>query len=130
MEPKRFFHLAFKVPDLEEVSQFYRTHFGADIEERETNPGDPTAVSYIALTLADKRLYLFEQAPYEATGLVERIEPGFLHFGVVVEDASSAVDALRENGVEVLMEPTKVGDLRVAFVLDPTGTRVELLEHL
>jgi hypothetical protein len=28
------------------------------------------------------------------------------------------------------MEPTTFGDLRIAFLTDPSGTRVELIEHL
>jgi hypothetical protein len=32
--------------------------------------------------------------------------------------------------VEFVMEPTVFGDLKIAFCTDPSGVRVELIEHL
>lgn len=131
MDPNAFFHVAIKTDDLAASVAFYEEAFDAELLERghAKDGEDATAVNHAALEVADKRLYLFDRAPYEAAGLVEGVPPGFLHFGYVVEDVGAARDELADFDVEFLMEPTTFGDLRIAFFVDPNGTRIELLEH-
>jgi len=131
MDPESFFHVALKVPDVDASLAFYREHFGAELLERgHAEEGDgATAVDHVAMQVADKRVYCFDRAPYEAAGLVDEVPVGFLHFGFVVDDVESAWEELVEADVEFVMPPTDFGDLRVAFFEDPTGTRLELIEH-
>lgn len=129
--PDSFFHVALKVPDVTEAVAFYREHLDGDLLEHE-QPGDdapPQAVEHAALRVGDKRLYVFDRAPYEAAGLTEELPHGFLHFGYVVEDVEAACADL-EGAVSFFMEPTVFGDLEIAFFEDPAGVRIELLEHL
>lgn len=132
MDPESFFHVALKAPDIEESLAFYRDHLGGEVVDRgHTDDGEGAeAVEHAALGVGDKRVYLFDRAPYEAAGLVDDLPHGFLHFGFVVDDAAAATDDLRDAGAPVVMGPTVFGDLRVAFVEDPAGVRVELIEHL
>lgn len=131
MDPESFFHVAIKTADLDESLAFYRRYFDAEVLERgdADEESGATAVTYVALSVADKRVYLFDRAPYEAAGLVDDLPTGFLHYGFVVDDVDAAHEALTADGVEFVMEPTDVGDLRIAFLLDPSGVRLELLEH-
>ncbi|QLG26678.1 VOC family protein [Halorarum halophilum] len=134
MTPTEFYHVAIKADDVAATAEFYERQFGAEVFDRgipdEGEDGDENAVEYAALEIADKRLYVFDRPPYEASGLVEDLPTGLLHFGFVVEDVDAARADLGEAGVEFVMEPTDFGDLRIAFLLDPTGTLVELIEHL
>lgn len=132
MEPESFFHVAIKVDGLEEGLDFYRQQFDAELlEQGRADDGEgATAVNHAALEIADKRVYLFDRAPYEAAGLVEDVPTGFLHFGFVVDDVEAACEELAAAGVEFVMEPSVFGDLKIAFVTDPAGVRIELLEHL
>lgn len=132
MEPESFFHVALKTADLEESETFYREHFDADVVERgDAASGEgATAVNHVTLDIADKLVYLFDEAPYEAAGLVDSVPTGFLHFGYVVPDVDAAHDQLVDAGIEFVMEPTRFGDLKIAFLTDPSGVRVELIEHL
>lgn len=132
MQPSNFYHVALKVDDLETSKEFYQSHFDAKVTRRgeAAESERETAVDYIALEVADKHLYLFAEAPYEAAGLVEELPVGFLHFGYIVDDIEDACDSLEEAGVEFILEPGVFGDLKIAFFLDPNGIRVELLEHI
>jgi uncharacterized glyoxalase superfamily protein PhnB len=132
MEPESFFHVAVKVRELDPAIDFYREQFDAEVLERgRAEEGDgPTAVDHAALEVADKRLYLFDRAPYEAAGLVEELPTGFLHFGYVVEDVWSAWEEVTDAGVEVVMEPSTFGDLEIAFFVAPGDVRIELIEYL
>lgn len=131
MDPKSFYHVAIKVDDVDDGVEFYREFFDADVLERShaRDREGATAVDHAALSISDKRVYLFDQAPYEAAGLVDEVPTGFLHFGFVVDDVESAYEELASAGTELVMEPSVFGDLKVAFVADPTGVRIELLEH-
>jgi catechol 2,3-dioxygenase-like lactoylglutathione lyase family enzyme len=130
VQPDSFFHVAIKVADVDESLAFYREYFDADPVERgsATDGEGATAVDYVALDVADKLLYLFDRAPYEAAGIVDDLPVGVLHFGFVVEDVGRACDELAGD-VEFLMEPTVFGDLEIAFFADPNGVRIELIEH-
>lgn len=132
MEPESFFHVAIKADDLDVSEAFYRDHFGAAVVERgNAADGDgATAVNHITLDVADKLIYLFDEAPYEAAGIVEDVPAGFLHYGFVVPDVDAAHEALAADDIGFVMEPTTFGDLRIAFLTDPDGVRVELIEHL
>lgn len=132
MELESFFHVAIKVDDLGACQEFYQKLFGAELIERgyaDEREG-ATAVNHVVLSIADKRVYLFDQAPYEAAGLVDEVPPGFLHFGFVVDDVETAYEHVASAGIEFIMEPSVFGELKIAFFTDPTGVRIELLEHL
>ena len=132
MEPESFFHVAVKTDDLDASETFYRDYFDAEVVERgDAGEGEgPTAVDHVALDVADKLVYLFDEAPYEAAGLVDSVPTGFLHFGYVVADVDAAHERLTAADVEFVMEPTTFGDLKIAFLTDPSGVRIELIEHL
>ena len=131
MDAESFFHVALKVDDVERSLAFYREGLGAEVIERGDGDGEGAEdVEYAALSIGDKRLYLFDRAPYEAAGLVDQLPTGVLHFGYVVDDVEASSRELRESGVEFVMEPTQFGNLEVAFFRDPDGVRIELIEIL
>lgn len=130
MDADSFFHVALKVDDVEESLAFYREQLGAELIERGRRDEYEEALEYAALSVGDKRLYLFDRAPYEAAGLVDPLPTGVLHFGYFVDDVEEACDELESSGAEFVMEPTTFGDLEIAFFEDPDGARVELLERL
>lgn len=132
MELESFFHVAIKVEDVDDGLDFYREHFDAEVLERgDASDGEGAeAVNHVALAIADKRVYLFDEAPYEAAGLVADLPIGFLHFGFVVEDVAATYAELAGVGVSFVMEPTVFGDLKIAFFTDPSGVRIELIEYL
>ncbi|ELY49288.1 VOC family protein [Natronolimnohabitans innermongolicus] len=132
VSPESFFHVALKVPDVDAAVAFYRNHLEGDLLEHEQPAEDATGaenVEHAALTVGDKRVYVFDRAPYEAAGLVDELPYGFLHFGYVVPDVEAAAADL-EDHVRLVMEPTVFGDLKVAFFEGPAGERLELLESL
>lgn len=127
MEPERFFHVAVKTVDLDASAAFYREALGGEPIER-GDLGDGS--EYVALEVADKRVYCFERPPYEINGIEQDVSTGVLHFGFVVSDVVAAVDAAEAAGAEPLMDPETFGDLKVAFVYGPDGERIEYLEEL
>jgi lactoylglutathione lyase len=64
--------------------------------------------------------------PYE-------IGDGYGHVAFVVDDLEEVVSELKEQGVEVAVEPKTLSvdgnDYKISFVTDPDGYRVELVER-
>ena len=133
--PESFFHIAVKVPDIEAAVSFYQQHLNAEridnnVDVERSEESNSEAVTYVALKIGDKRLYVFDRAPYEATGTIDDVPDGVLHFGYMVDDVAAAVDQLERAGVSIFMKPVDFDDLRIAFFTDPAGTRIELIEDL
>lgn len=130
--PESFFHIAVKVPDIDETVSFYREHLDADLVDRSHgNDSDGAgSVESAGLRVADKHVYLFDRAPYEAAGLVDELPYGVLHFGYVVEDVVKSVRELEDAGVSFFMQPTVFGGVKIAFFADPAGTRIELFGYI
>lgn len=53
-------------------------------------------------------------------------QAGLMHLAFEVEDVDATYRELRDRGVTFTIEPKSVGDLRVAFFLDPDGNELEL----
>ena len=64
---------------------------------------------------------------------VDRYEigTGYGHIALAVEDAKAACDAIRQRGGKVTREagPMKGGSTVLAFVEDPDGYKIELIER-
>ena len=70
----------------------------------------------------------------EGGAMVELIENddfevGLYSVGMDVDDLNKALVQIKEKGVKIIMEPvqTKVGSM--AFIEDPNGVRIALIQH-
>jgi lactoylglutathione lyase len=67
-----------------------------------------------------------ETEPYDAGN-------GYSHVALTVDDLQGTVAKLEEAGVEVTLQPKTMNveghDYRIAFVVDPDGYRVELVQR-
>jgi lactoylglutathione lyase len=124
--PHALVHTCVRVRDIDASLSFYRA---LGLEERGRLNFDSAYNVYMGLPGDDDRL--------ELTVNIGREEPydlgdGYNHFAVTVEDIDAALADLAEIGVEPEKPPYRPGgrdDLpRIAFVADPDGYRVELID--
>lgn len=153
---RRADHVGFTVPDLDAAVAFYVDVIGAqelfrmgpfDAAElppsadgrdwTETHIGVPDArIRFVVLQLAPGvRLELFGyERPADASARAPRnCDAGGHHIGLQVDSLGDAVDVLRARGVTVL-EPIVIDDgpmagTRSAYVVDPWGNHLELVEY-
>ena len=92
-----------------------------------------TATNYFFAMAADA-----SQPMLELTHNHDRTEPydtgdGYSHVAFTVDDLEGTVAKLEQGGVEVALAPKTMTveghDYRIAFVVDPDGYRIELLER-
>ncbi|MDG9667520.1 lactoylglutathione lyase [Hahella sp. CR1] len=125
----RLLHAMIRVGDLDRSIGFYTEVLGMRLLRRKDYPegrftlafvgyGDESENAVIELT------HNWDTAAYE-------LGSGFGHLAIEVEDAYQACDAIREKGGQVVREagPMKHGTTVIAFVKDPDGYMIELIQR-
>lgn len=125
-----YIHTCYRILDPERSIDFYTNKMGLKLV------GEihfDTAANYYLALEADP-----SQPMIELTHNHEQSEPydlgdGYSHVAFTVDDLEGTVSKLEEQGVEVELAPKTmtVGghDYRIAFVVDPDGYRIELVQR-
>lgn len=116
-------HTAIEVEDLDSMRDFYENLLGLD-HSREFETSDM------------HNYYVVGSGPTEIQFRIvdEKASPtGIHHIAIATDDVDAVVEeAVREWDCDVEMEPTTIDrvDRRIAFISDPEGYTVELVEEL
>ena len=106
------------VRDMDESVQFYREILGFEIDSTyNLGPG-------VMITL-------MKSGGETMVELIKNNEDknGFYSVGMDVEDIDAAVQDFRLKGVKILMEPMPISVGSLAFIEDPNGVRIALIQH-
>ena len=117
-------HIALRVTDLDAERAFYEETLGLEYDDEFEIGG----VRNVMVSGEDGMGYQFQYDPDDESP----VEPsGIDHVAVVVDDLDAALDAVEADGHPLLRGPIESDDLslRVAFVEDPEGYAVELVER-
>ena len=124
----RLLHTMLRVGDLARSVDFYTNVLGMRVLRTTDRPDQKYSLAFVGY--GDER----ENAVLELTYNygVERYElgTGYGHVAIAVADAKAACDAVRAKGGKVTREagPVKGGTTVIAFVQDPDGYKIELIE--
>jgi len=140
---RRFSHLGLCVRDLSLARAFYVNGLGFRELSRMTTRGKETSQLLGLARVELEAVYLerdalrLELLHYRSPGSEAQAGPrpmnlaGLTHLSVIVDDLDATLAALRALGARILpesrIESAQFG-ARVVFVLDPDGTRIELVE--
>ncbi len=122
-------HVSIRTSDMDRSVRFYETHFGMKLASRRAIPQNDAEIAFLesegsGLTLEltwYKSQKKFEQAPYERRT--------FDHLAFRVDDCAALVERMRAAGAVVSDEPFMLGASKIAFVEDPDGTLIEIIER-
>ncbi len=123
----RFLHTMIRVGDLERSIKFYTELLGMKELRRRDVPDGKYTLAFVG--------YEGDPAEVELTYNygVDKYEQGsaFGHLAVAVPDAAAACERIRASGGKVTREagPVKFGTTVIAFVEDPDGYKIELIER-
>jgi lactoylglutathione lyase len=124
----RVLHTMIRVGDLARSIRFYTEVLGMTLLRQQDYPDGKFTLAFVGYGPEA------EQAVIELTYNygVERYDlgNGFGHIALAVEDAYAACDAIRQRGGTVAREagPMKHGRTVIAFVEDPDGYKIELIQ--
>jgi lactoylglutathione lyase len=124
----RVLHTMIRVGDLERSIGFYTEVLGMQLLRRQDYPEGKFTLAFVGYGPES------EQAVIELTYNygVDKYDPGsgFGHVALEVENAHRACEEIRQRGGRVVREagPMKHGTSVIAFVEDPDGYRIELIQ--
>ena len=124
----RILHTMIRVGDLERSLDFYTRVLGMKLLRRTDYPAGRFTLAFVgfgpeAEQAALELTHNWDTASYD-------LGAGFGHVAIEVEDARATCDAVRAQGGNVTREagPVKGGTTVIAFVQDPDGYKIELIQ--
>ena len=130
----KFLHTMLRVGDLQRSIDFYTTHFGMTLRRTVDRPEQQYTLAYVGYgENADPRgevgdvevefTYNYGVSSYD-------IGTAFGHLALGVPDVAAVCDTVRRAGGKVTREPgpVKGGTSVIAFVQDPDGYKIELIQ--
>ncbi len=125
----QFLHTMLRVGDLQRSVDFYTKGFGMTELRRRDVPDGKYTLAFVGFGNEDSNTVLELTYNYGA----ERYDMGtaFGHLAVGVPDVHAATEKLRTLGAKVTREPgpVKFGTTVIAFVEDPDGYKIELVQR-
>jgi lactoylglutathione lyase len=125
----RILHTMLRVGDLDQSIAFYTEVLGMQLIRRQDYPDGRFTLAFVGYGDEDKEAVLelthnWDTPSYE-------LGNGFGHVALAVPDAAAACAAIRERGGKVVREagPMKHGKTIIAFVEDPDGYKIELIQR-
>lgn len=124
----RFLHTMLRVNDLDESLRFYCDVLGMRLLRRKDYPSGRFTLAFVGYG-PEERETVLEFTHNWDTGHYE-LGTAFGHVALGVEDIYRVTDELRAKGAKVVREPgpMKHGGSTIAFIEDPNGYRIELIE--
>jgi len=125
-----YIHTCYRIRDPQKSEDFYVNKLGMK------------KVGEMDLGSATNHFFALEEDPsepmLELTHNHDRTEPydkgdGYAHVAFVVDDLEAMVSRLKEQGVNVTLEPKTLtadgNDYRISFIEDPDGYKIELVQR-
>lgn len=124
----RILHTMLRVGDLERSIDFYTNVLGMRLLRRTDRPDQKYTLAFVGY--GDERTNAVLELTYNHGVATYDVGSGYGHVAIAVPDAAAACAAVRAKGGSVTREagPVKGGTTVIAFVQDPDGYKIELIE--
>lgn len=117
---KGFLHTAFEVDDIEQAIDFY-SNLGFKVTKQFDKPEPHAKAAHISNSQgATFEIWQFIDKDHPQVEIIRR------HIAFESDDLDSDIEALREQGCELVIPVTKGVTLTYAFVRDPSGNYIEI----
>jgi len=125
----RLLHTMLRVGDLDRSLAFYTDVLGMKLLRRNDYPEGKFTLAFVGYQ--DEKDGAVIELTYNWGVDRYEIGTGYGHIALAVDDAAAACAAIRERGGKVTREagPMKGGSTVIAFVEDPDGYKIELIQR-
>ena len=103
---------------MEESVKFYTEVMGFEVDSQYTPL--PGVIIKLLKGEGDAMIELIKNTEHEI---------GLFSVGIEVEDLDATVEELKSKGANITMGPVPITDGSLAFVEDPNGARIALIQH-
>ena len=124
----RLLHTMLRVGDLEASIQFYTHVLGMELLRRNDHPEGEFTLAFVGY--GDEAENTVIELTYNWGTDNYEVGDGFGHIAIEVDDVYAAAAAVKARGGKVLRAagPMNAGTTIIAFVEDPDGYQIELLD--
>jgi lactoylglutathione lyase len=124
----RMLHTMLRVGDLERSLRFYCEVLGMQLLRRKDYPGGRFTLAFVGY--GDEASHTVIELTHNWDTTAYDLGTGFGHVALGVDDVYAACTRLRSAGAKVVREPgpMKHGGSEIAFIEDPDGYRIELIQ--
>ena len=124
----RMLHTMLRVGDLERSIRFYTEVLGMQLLRRKDYPSGRFTLAFVGY--GDERDNTVLELTHNWDTEEYALGDGYGHIALGLDDIYSACTAIAEKGGQVVREPgpMKHGNTVIAFVDDPDGYKVELIQ--
>ncbi|WP_055075841.1 lactoylglutathione lyase [Pseudanabaena sp. 'Roaring Creek'] len=124
----RVLHTMIRVSDLERSLDFYSNVLGMKILRRKDYPDGRFTLAFVGY--GDESSNAVIELTHNWDTNAYDIGTGYGHIALGMENIYTACDAIREKGGKIAREPgpMKHGTTEIAFVEDPDGYKIELIQ--
>ncbi|HJU21336.1 MAG TPA: lactoylglutathione lyase [Casimicrobiaceae bacterium] len=125
----RILHTMLRVGDLDRSIDFYTNVLGMKLLRKTDRPDQKYTLAFVGY--GDEREHAVLELTYNYDVPSYDIGTAYGHIAISVPDAAAACAAVRAKGGNVTRDagPVKGGTTVIAFVQDPDGYKIELIER-
>ena len=125
----RFLHTMLRVGDLDRSIGFYTSVMGMTLIRRSENAANRYSLAFLGYAANPEQAELELTYNHGVSGY--EMGTAYGHIALGVPDAKAACEKIRAAGGNVTREagPVKGGTTVIAFVTDPDGYKIELIER-
>ncbi|MGA2665754.1 MAG: VOC family protein [Nitrososphaerales archaeon] len=118
-------HTSITVRDMDESIAFYTKRFGMTLASRREIKQNNAEIAFLNIGGTNHAIELTWWKDKKDYAEGDQLD----HIAFGVKDLQASVETMRAEGVEVAREPYSLGSSRIAFVKDPNGIWLELIEQ-
>jgi lactoylglutathione lyase len=124
----RMLHTMIRVGNLERSLDFYTKLLGMKLLRRNDYPGGRFTLAFVGY--GDESAHTVIELTHNWDTERYDLGTGFGHVALGVDDIYRACDELRAKGAKITREPgpMKHGGTEIAFIEDPDGYKIELIQ--
>ncbi|HEY6417476.1 MAG TPA: lactoylglutathione lyase [Candidatus Binataceae bacterium] len=125
----RFLHTMLRVNNLDESLKFYCDALGMKLLRKNDFPGGEFTLAFVGYGSEAEGTVV--ELTWNWGTSKYNVGDAFGHLAVSVDDIYQTCDQLRQKGVKVTREPgpMKHGSTVIAFIEDPNGYKIELIQQ-
>lgn len=121
----KLLHTSITVRDMDSSIDFYTSKLGMKLERRSEIPQNNAEIAFLGIEGTNHNIELTWWK-----GKTDYTEGDQLdHMAFSVEDMDGFMEKMRREGVEIAKEPYMLGTSRIAFIKDPNGIWLEIIER-